>query len=328
MKKKHHFVPQTYLRRFSCIDSPEEIWTYDMEKEEKINARISTIENTAFEKHFYSVTLPSGERIADMEDIIAGIEAKGAPILKKFLSDGLIQGQDKVDLASFIALLHVRTASFRKLYAELLIMQLQNKMYAQTMDQKQFKEAINLMEKKEGKKFSNEEIEEIKDLFLNPDKYNITFPRDLTLSALGAHDTITPILYNMNWSLLEINNDDRYFITSDNPVIKTISKANYYPQHLGLADKNVQILLPLSTKNCLMMHWRHNEPNKMIVSINGIKEINRLCAIHAERYLYAHKLDSGLQSLANKYKSARPPQIVTSGLGPNAYSKVSLRRKF
>lgn len=73
MKKKHHSVPQTYLKRFACPESKEDIWTYDMMKEEKQNARKSLIKETAFEKHFYSVTLSNGERLAEMEDLIERI---------------------------------------------------------------------------------------------------------------------------------------------------------------------------------------------------------------------------------------------------------------
>lgn len=75
-------------------------------------------------------------------------------------------GQEKANLASFFALMHVRTSSFRKLYAELQIYNMQNKMHADASNKEAFDSIIKVMEEREGEIFSTEEKEGIKDLFL------------------------------------------------------------------------------------------------------------------------------------------------------------------
>ncbi len=69
-KKRHHQIPQLYLRRFT---SPEtgEIWTYDKQTGD---VRPSSVENTAYETHLYSITSDDGERFTEIEEQLARIE--------------------------------------------------------------------------------------------------------------------------------------------------------------------------------------------------------------------------------------------------------------
>ena len=82
MKKKHHFVPRFYLRKFANLEPEEQLWTYDMEKG---LARCSPVDNTGFEKYLYSAKLLDGRRLDDLEDFIANVEARRHLSLINFL---------------------------------------------------------------------------------------------------------------------------------------------------------------------------------------------------------------------------------------------------
>jgi hypothetical protein len=92
VKKGHHFVPRFYLRKFATLEPEEHIWTYDMEKG---SARRSTVDNTGFEKYLYSTKLSDGSRIDDLENFIAEVENKAAPLFDKFISEANLFGQER-----------------------------------------------------------------------------------------------------------------------------------------------------------------------------------------------------------------------------------------
>lgn len=126
MKKCHHFIPQFYLKKFALQEPNETIWTYDTQ-EKAVCA--STVENTVYEKYLYSVMSEDGKRRDDIEDIIAGIEDKAAPLLEK-----LVHG--------------------------------------------------NLTEK---------QVEELREAMLDPGKFVVQMDKQVTLPALGMHDSLAPI---------------------------------------------------------------------------------------------------------------------------------------
>jgi len=87
---------------------------------EKGGVRGSTVVNTGYEKYLYSVKLEeSGERLDDLENMIATIEGKASPILEKLILGVNLTDQERAEFASFMAIMYVRTDSFRYLYAEM-----------------------------------------------------------------------------------------------------------------------------------------------------------------------------------------------------------------
>ena len=57
------------------------------------DTRRITVDNTAFEKYLYSVTLEDGKRLDDLENLIADIEGKAAPVLEKSIKQHAIDGR-------------------------------------------------------------------------------------------------------------------------------------------------------------------------------------------------------------------------------------------
>jgi hypothetical protein len=116
-KKKQHFSPQFYLRGFATLAPREEIWTYDVERGE---ARGSLVQATAYERYLYSVTLKGGEKLGVFEDFFADVETKASPVLTKLLVGTLLSDQERMDFASFMASMYVRTDAFRMNFAEIM----------------------------------------------------------------------------------------------------------------------------------------------------------------------------------------------------------------
>jgi hypothetical protein len=321
MKKRQHFIPQFYLRRFATYKPKEEIWTYDIENG---LTRGSTINNTAFEKYLYSVTLEDGKRLDDLENLISVIEGKAAPVLEKLINGEKVDDHERADFASFIAIMHVRTDAFRHQFAQTMVAGLQVVNYATAIHDEAFKNSMEKYQREKGP-LSTEEIESLRKGMLNPQNFVVSVDKEWTLQALSFHDGLAPILYEMHWSTL-IAGAPRYFITSDNPVIFEVP--NQHRHHFyggGLTHKKVELTFPLSSHTCLLATWNKTLPTRLEVNAETTKTLNRYRAIYARRFLFGPRRDTGIEKLGAKFKNVTPGMKI-SGFGPDGYSPVKLRR--
>jgi len=284
----------------------------------------SAPENTAKETHLYSVTLESGERISDLEEYLGHIETKAANSFHKLILGELVAGQERANLASFLAMMFVRTNAFRRTIAELHAAFLNVKLYATAIHDGAFQSAMTRYEEEHGE-LTQKEKAAVREGMRNPDQFEVSIHREWTLRALSFHDDLVPILFKMNWTTM-IAPEGRYFISSDNPLVRATPKR--FADHIeagGFLDKNVEVTFPLSPKACLLACWSSDLDRKMMLPAEGVKQANRARAIHAERFMYGPKFDSGIVSLANKYKETKPG-VKLSGFGPSNFSPVTIRR--
>lgn len=322
MKKRHHFVPQFYLRKFATLEPSEKIWTFDVEAG---SSRESTVENTAYEKYLYSVTLEDGARMDDLENVISKIEGIAAPLLDRVISGERLVGEEREAFSSFLALMFVRTDSFRHQFAQITMSGMQMQMYATASHKEAFKEHIKEYQKDTGHKMSEKEAEDVRKELLKPQNFTISVDKEWTLQALSFHERLIPIIRDMEWTTLKTKKSD-YFITSDNPLTYGVPKIHAHPFYGGgLLHEKVELTFPLSAETCLLATW--NEKPISIVEIDSamVKYLNRLRAIHARRFLFGPRYDSGIEKLGAKYKDAKHG-VEISGLGPEGFSPITLRR--
>lgn len=323
MGKKHHFNPQLSLRKFASEESLEYVVSYDMKEG---TMRKSKIEDTGCESHLYSITDPEGKRTVEIENLLGKIETKAAPLIDKFLNKDRIEEQEKYDLASFFALAYIRTNAFRQGYAETIMIQNQQMMYAQASNPESFNAMAKVIQDETGITMSDSELHEVKKILLDPKNFNIEVSRENTLKAIGLHDEIAPIFYEMKWSILCVPDTESHLITSDNPLVKYLPSPKNHPGMDGFLNPNIEVTLPLSKSHCWLGHWNNSHSDIISLNKQQVKDLNKLRAIHATRFLYASKEDVGILSLAKKYYNTKR-KIISVGFGPKSYSKVIVRRK-
>jgi len=322
LKKKHHFNPQFYLRRFATIEPDEKIWTYDIELGE---GRISTIESTGYEKYLYSVTLDNGQRSDTLEDVIAKIETKAAPIIDKLIASNPLTDEERASFASFMALMYVRTNSFRGQYAQIMMNAYQFQMFATAQDDGAFQSFIKRYQRDQGD-LTKEKIKSVREGMLNPKKFIVSVDKEWTLQALSVHEKLCPILYDMRWSILRAP-EPHYFITSDNPLFFDVPSEHKHPFYGGgLIHKKVELTFPLSQKNCLLATWDKELPREIEIKPSMVKQSNKIRSVSASRFLFGPRRDIGIERLGEKYKNVKSG-FKLGGFGPEEYSSVELRRK-
>lgn len=311
------------LRRFASPPDFERIWTYDMDAG---TARESTVDATAFEKHLYSVTTDSGERITEIERLIGQIEANAAPGFTKLIARGSLTEQERMYVASLIALTFVRTNAFRRMYAEMMGLSLQSTNYIIASDDRMFEAFARDFQRDRGP-ISEEEMQRLRQHMLDPSGYIMGYSREATLKAMAVHDRLTPLLNRMRWTLI-FAPENRYFITSDNPVTRVVAKEHFHPIYGdgGFLNRDVQVTVPLTPQVCLLAHWNESLPPEVNASSEQAKSINRTRAFYSERFLFAPKFDAGIKSLAAKYKGTGLAAQVT-GAGPETPAEVVMKRR-
>ena len=76
-KKRHHQIPELYLKRFASPVTGQ-VWNYDKQAGK---AWPCSVDDTACERHLYSITMKNGQHNTEIEDAISRIEDIGAPLL-------------------------------------------------------------------------------------------------------------------------------------------------------------------------------------------------------------------------------------------------------
>jgi Protein of unknown function (DUF4238) len=251
------------------------------------------------------------------------IDNRAASLYDRLLGVARIIGQDRADLACFFALMFVRTDSFRRQYAKMSVNQTQLKLQATAAHDGAFANFVSRF-KANRDSISAEEKTKMRDAMRKCNEFTVSVSKDWSVRALRLHDTLAPLLYDMQWTIMRANPPD-YFITSDNPLVKALPDRYRDPfSGEGFANRRIEVTLPLSSDRCLLAHWHKGPPGTFDLRRQDVKAANRVRAIFAERFLFSHKCDAGVERLAAKYRTTRPS--VQLGFGADEYSEVELRR--
>jgi hypothetical protein len=116
--------------------------------------------------------------------------------------------------------------------------------YAYGTNEKAFN-ALNRRAERDGARvLTAEEKERLRRDFIDPSGYAIEIPRERTLEVLGASDKLTPILFQMKWSVVLPCHG--FFITTDNPLVREVDPKTRHPVYgdHGFLNKTAEIIFP------------------------------------------------------------------------------------
>jgi len=198
--------------------------------------------------------------------------------------------------------------------------------YAYGSSEKAF-EALNRRAQKAGARTLNqEEKERLRQDLLDPSKYVMQIGKERTLAILGAADKLAPILFDMNWSIVEPLHG--FFITTDNPLVREVDPNTRHPIYgdHGFLNKTAEVLFPLSPQRLLLMSWGDGALDRGIFERDHVDIVNRRLAARSDRYVFAHIYHKRLKDLASEFKDSRPG-ITTDGFGPKEFAKIEVPRR-
>jgi hypothetical protein len=323
--KGHHTIPRLHLQHFAGQNPPGQVWTYDA----VVGREWSAIpEETAVQTHFYSAQKDDGTMDTRLEEFLAEIESKAAPVYEQLLA-GRLPGatQGRPDFAQFLALMYTRTTAMRRMAAEIRGRGAQIHSYAYAINPEAFEALTRRVEAEKGEAMDPVLKERIRQEMLSPSgNYMMEVAQESTFVALTASDNLTPILRDMKWTLIEAQQG--YFITSDNPVVRWVDPKTRHPIYgdRGFMNKTAEVTFPLSPKKLLLMSWRDSVPDHAAFPRDHVDCANATRAGHSERYLHSHIHDKRVKALAAKYKDSRPG-MTTEGFGPKKFAPIQVSRR-
>jgi hypothetical protein len=294
--KRQHYVPRFYLAYF--IDADGFVHTYD--KQEGI-CRAAKPEDTAKESNFYSFDGPDGEHVDQLESTLSEIESLAAPVHARLIEGQIPKSDDREAYALFLATLYIRTPAMvnamARFYGDLA--QIGSLVAGNRLEPESF---LAEFEAERGEAIASEDRTRIVS-FLS-DKKNITMnvDRRIGLNALSAAPTISKLMVEMSWVVLEI--EGGHLVTSDNPVVRVSPpQAQRSPYgDGGFLHKGMYVTVPLSPTRMLELCWGPGDYSKTVKADRERRKLyNRVRAMYSERYLYADRHDGGVLALAKKY---------------------------
>jgi len=307
LPKKHHYLPQFYLKGFSQDVSHLHIFDKKAKKEDA-RFRYQTTEKIAYENNLYTYRTKDLKK-ETLEDFFSQIESMAKKVITKLENKDDITPRQRGHLALFIALLWFRTPTWK---TETLGVQseLAEKMIRKKYHFPQQKELIRDFFKKEGRNFTDEELDDLIDFATNPkrSKISIKFPPEYWIKQmLTLANDVYVYLAHCGWEVKHATR--KYaFLTSDNPVLLIPSEKPHPFYGVGLLTPGVKKTIPLTSNLYLAMH----EPQEELVLFHTTadkefwKQANIWAMRNAERLVFSPVLGKIEKIVKTKPELAKP----------------------
>lgn len=231
--KTQHYVPQSYLRRFAGDGNA--LFVFD-----KIQGKefVSSVSNVACENYFYDIPEDlagrAGVGIQAIEEFLAHVDMTYSVAVDRLLKavdkgkmKRVIERDQKIEMAQFIALQMLRTREQRDLLAEQI--------------ERMSEAMLSLMPD------------------YSPDRFRVAADRNwvaqFQMGFMLSPETLEPlkhVLCNHIW-FVGINDTSSPFYTSDTPVVRRAHYHHPVRSYSGLASPGIEIALPLTPRHILVL---------------------------------------------------------------------------
>lgn len=303
--KDQHFVPRLHLQYFTGDAPKNMVWTYSKRRDKP---RPSRVQETGFQKNYYSVRSGDGVYHDDIEDLLAEIESKAAAPYRALLAGDIPSGQARADFAVFVATCFSRSPAQIRSWADAAARsaQIQLRMSAETRGR--FDRIADAMERDTGKAIPDRDSAFA---FINdPSRYTLGISEKRGLQAIGAADAITPLLYERSWVIAEAL--EGRFVTSDNPVCRWVPAETISPIYGdgGFANPRAQISFPLSSTKLLIIAGVPQVETVLPIDGAEVLNFNRIRAAYAEDLVFADRNDAAISAMVEEFRGERPRMLV------------------
>lgn len=275
---KHHFVPQFYLRRFCdpCVPVGYEPFLW-------VNNRTETgwkkkaPRNCGYEIGMYSVAAEDSELV---EKFYSSLETMMAKVYKESLDSFDFPREKEREVISIFAGSCATRSPMMRWNHERMAKQVLEKSIKLVMRKPSF---LDGMVKETG--MDREEAERVHKLILENGGYKVSVKKEyLTATGINVLPVVTEIVSKMKWKLL-IAPFNEYFVTTDSPACweDPCLRHSVYGNS-GLALKNVEFILPLSRKLCLLAGWNYME-GVFVAKAEQVRRIVNRCISWSSRQI-------------------------------------------
>jgi hypothetical protein len=265
--RKHHYLPQFYLRGFSANGRT----IFQIEKLGD-RAYLSSIRDTAAIRDYHELDTVGAEDPGIVEKQLASVETQLAEGLADTLRCGITTPDIHSLLIQLVAMLRVRVPAFKasiEAYLQGIV------------------RSTGLMMERRGefptppKGF--EDVLRMENLSIDISNWKLLE----TMFTIAADRDVFNMLVAMSPTLLKASGNAR-FLTCDQPVAifhPTASPKDAYG--IGIAHPGTEISVPLSSGTLLLLSWSLDPPVDREATSEEIAEFNRRTVVMADTFVFA-----------------------------------------
>lgn len=262
-KRRHHFVPKFYLAGFTDSGSANgTLYVLDTQLSKRWP---KSAEDSAHKRDFYTVSIADGDPLI-VEDFLAKLEGKWAPILKSVIADNQLPVGEKLEtLMQFVGYMAVRVPGIRTEISDFVAEVRRKENFAQDW------------------------------LIKNGHEVDAQTTRDeaidqtwLVQQMIEQANRLWPVLAQRHWCLWKTGDESQHLICSDHPVVPSwVAPMAATPPGFGIP--NTVISIPLC-KSMAMVSMLERDIGDRIIGGHEVAALNSTTAMFA-RQLYSPVLD-------------------------------------
>jgi len=286
--KRHHHVPQFYLKRFAQKDGPaHRIATVPLDTPDR--ARVGSVADTAVISEFYTVVNEDDADSLVVERLLARVEAESKAPLERLAAGVLFPPQplDRHQLSLFFALQWARGPHIRRAMeaaADIATKMQMSVVATEESVRRQLKE-------RDGADPSREEVAAVLDWIRDERRWESALPQNEFVAMMLDHAlTVAPKLFQRYWTVVRYPEDG--LVICDAPLALYVHPENREPFRgvgIGTAD---EVNVPLDRRTLLVMHHDGAIGNRVIDAPGqDVDDCNQLLVSGARQEVYAHPDD-------------------------------------
>lgn len=262
-KVSNHYVPQFYLKNFST--NRKSIGIYNLKNGKYVKE--ASIKKQACKDNLYGYD-------NKIEDMFMNIESLAAGVIREITEFQRIPSNESEEyqiLLIFMLLSEARNLKTADSFNNLV--------------DKQMKTILKM-------KIENQTLKEISPELIDQSDIKMDIPN---LTSIKAVFDIYQILFDLKCCLI-VNNTDRYFITSDNPLVRynlMYIRKKYRLRGYGLGNMGIQLFYPITPRLCICIFdnvlYKHKEDEQGNIIVNKgryIDELNKLIYLNSYETLF------------------------------------------
>lgn len=288
--RKHHYVPQCYLKGFAKFRDKPKLYVVDAKERKAFRTAPAQV---AAERDFHRIDV-EGLAPDAFENSFSKFESELSLALGRIIESRSIKNEnDRAYLFNLVAMMAIKNPRLRETFRSAREQTLKMALDLMTATPERWASVQRRAEASgDVEKNSDVTYEQMRD-FSKRGEFTIQVPpMEHLRTELNIFDKILPCIFNRKWLLLKAPSKSTAFITSDHPACLLWSnpsqRGGFYPPGLGLPG--TELIFPISNELAMIGSF---ELEDMEIDANqeAIAGINGAAIAYAERQIYARESD-------------------------------------
>jgi len=279
--RKHHYLPQFYLRGFSANGRS----VYQIEKD-GLKSYPCSIADAGAIRDYHQLDYLEAKDPNLLEKKLADLEGELSVVLGQVLKAGITSPEIHMPLIGLVSLLRFRVPTFKTFIENFLRSQVRTA-------GKILESAGELPPPPKGL----EDILRIENLDISISNWKcleFMFQMAYEPDLLNLLCSMTPSLFHAP--------KESFFLTCDHPFVIYHPKATPTDLYgVGPAHKDVEISVPLSSRVLLQLSWNTESENQRVASSIEVEEFNRRTVVMADSFVFAPECSKYAGQIVSKY---------------------------